>query len=63
MVVGERGVALSLKQEPKLCHVRPTVDLATETLTLSAAGVRAWTVNCQLQWNLAPSKIQGICPL
>ncbi len=38
MVVGERGVALSLKQEPKLCRIRPTVDLVTETLTLTAAG-------------------------
>ncbi len=37
MVVDERGVGLSLKQEVRLCHVKPVVDLVSGTLTLSAS--------------------------
>ena len=38
MVVDERGAGLSLKQEVRLCHVKPVVDLLSDTLTLFATG-------------------------
>ena len=38
MVVNERGSCVSQKQEPKLCLVRPVVDLERSRLVLTVEG-------------------------
>ena len=38
MVVGETGAVISQKQEGRLCLVQPSVDLQSNTLTLSYPG-------------------------
>ena len=41
MVLNELGSCLSQKQEPRLCLIQPSVDLATRKMTLKAEGEEA----------------------
>ena len=36
--MSKRGSLVSLKQEPKLCQIQPSLDLKTWSLTLAAEG-------------------------
>lgn len=40
LILAENGVALSQKQEPRMCTISPLIDLEGGTLTLSVQGVR-----------------------
>jgi molybdenum cofactor sulfurtransferase len=38
MIVSENGVTISQKREPKLCLIKPNIDLVNKTLTLTFPG-------------------------
>lgn len=39
MIVTETGIAMSQKREPKLCLLKPSIDLKSQTLTLEFPGI------------------------
>ena len=49
MIVTESGIGMSQKREPKLCLLRPTLDLLSETLTLEYPGTPFCDVFSYLQ--------------
>lgn len=38
MIVNENGVCLSQKQEPRLCLIRPLIDMMKNTMIIQAKG-------------------------
>ena len=40
MVLSEHCSVLSQKQEPRLCFIQPSLDLSTQTMTLTAKGMQ-----------------------
>ncbi|XP_038626436.1 molybdenum cofactor sulfurase [Tachyglossus aculeatus] len=44
MIVNQNGVCLSQKQEPRLCLIRPSIDLKQDIMVLKAEGMEPITV-------------------
>ncbi|XP_048728647.2 molybdenum cofactor sulfurase-like isoform X2 [Ostrea edulis] len=55
MIVSDHGVAISQKREPKLCLIKPTIDLAQGTLTLNYRDMEALIIP------LHREKEDGLC--
>lgn len=53
MVVTDLGVALTQKQETRLCLIKPLIDLQKGVLTLTFEGECLWEDKINIQYSLA----------
>ena len=63
MVLSEHFSVLSQKQEPRLCFIQPSLDLSTQTMTLTAKGMqqKIWGAGREpLFWRVSPGEEEEI---